>query len=199
MPFTDTDITNAYDKTSQEMQDLIWAPETEKFVRAIASQNGLQSEQVDVLGDEMLYLLIGLTTKEEMSKRIQSLLQIPSGVADKMTMEFSSKLLSGQVPSNPQPTPAPSLQPQQSTSRTISSSRPVTRAPLSSETLPEADSSVRERLELRPEVAQQETRSEEESSAKPLTREDVLSALSPKRTMESDIASVKGPEEKDPE
>jgi hypothetical protein len=47
--------------------------------------------------------------------------------------------------------------------------------------IPEANKDIREKLELRPESAM----------PKPLTREDVMSAISPKRTMASDIASLK--------
>ena len=64
-------------------------------------------------------------------------------------------------------------------------------------TVPEADKETREKLELRPDGT---TRPD----ARPLTREDVLNAIAPKRTMASDIASLKKeeplqPEEKKPE
>lgn len=64
-------------------------------------------------------------------------------------------------------------------------------------TLPKADSTLKEKLELRPEgVRPQENtnvvqNNVEEQSPKPLTREEVLNSLAPKRTMRDDIAAVK--------
>lgn len=62
--------------------------------------------------------------------------------------------------------------------------------------VPGADSSLKERLELRPQTGTGTTTSQmkptpQGEGAKPLTREELLSALSAKRTMASDIEAVK--------
>lgn len=62
--------------------------------------------------------------------------------------------------------------------------------------VPKADSTVPEKLELRPEgVPVPKPVTTEEVVSKPLTREDVLDALASKRTMASDIESVKNSQE----
>lgn len=63
--------------------------------------------------------------------------------------------------------------------------------------IPKADGTVKEELELRPEgVPRPQPIAEEgKETPKPLTREDVLSALASRRTMASDIESVKKDEE----
>lgn len=58
---------------------------------------------------------------------------------------------------------------------------------------PIANMDVREELELRPEGAERESspeKSDTNVASQPLTREDVLHALSSRRTMEDDIESV---------
>ena len=59
-------------------------------------------------------------------------------------------------------------------------------------TVPEAKKNTREELELRPErvSVQPETASPDKIHAKPLTRDEVIKALAPKRTMAGDIASI---------
>ncbi len=57
-------------------------------------------------------------------------------------------------------------------------------------TVPEASKDTRERLDLRPEGVAQGAPGNE-NTTKPLTREEVLRALAPKRTMASDIDSIK--------
>lgn len=61
----------------------------------------------------------------------------------------------------------------------------VAPAPLREATIPEAPHDVRERLDLRPEPPVGPL------GRKPLTREEVLRAIAPRRTMQSDIESVK--------
>lgn len=69
------------------------------------------------------------------------------------------------------------------------------------ESAPEANLDSKERLELRPEGTSAESAEERgekhEEVAKPLTREELLSALSAKRTMASDIEAVRQREEKE--
>ena len=59
--------------------------------------------------------------------------------------------------------------------------------------IPEASKDTRERLELRPEGVARGGReaSENAEGPKPLTREEVLQALAPRRTMASDIEHIK--------
>ena len=57
-------------------------------------------------------------------------------------------------------------------------------------TVPEASKDTRERLDLRPEGVAQGAPGNE-NATKPLTREEVLRALAPKRTMASDIESIR--------
>lgn len=62
--------------------------------------------------------------------------------------------------------------------------------------VPKAEAGVKEELELRPQgVPRPEPQKRAEEVPKPLTREDVLSALASRRTMASDIESVKKSEE----
>ncbi len=57
--------------------------------------------------------------------------------------------------------------------------------------VPEAPKDLKEKLELRPEVApQSESVPVAEGGVRPLTRDEVLRALSPARTMAGDIASL---------
>jgi hypothetical protein len=59
--------------------------------------------------------------------------------------------------------------------------------------IPSANNELKEKLELRPEVPTPKPYTREvgaDGSVKPLTREEVLQALAPKRTMASDIASI---------
>jgi hypothetical protein len=60
--------------------------------------------------------------------------------------------------------------------------------------IPEANSEFKERLDLRPEgrvETQPEPTEKERVAARPLTREELMSALAPKRTMASDIEAVR--------
>lgn len=62
--------------------------------------------------------------------------------------------------------------------------------------LPEASKETREKLELRPEnVPQRDAVAADDAGARPLTREEVLKALAPTRTMAKDIESIKEGEE----
>lgn len=58
-------------------------------------------------------------------------------------------------------------------------------------TIPEASKDVREKLELRPEASASGQGGASAVGPKPLTREQVMQALAPKRTMPSDIATAK--------
>lgn len=75
-------------------------------------------------------------------------------------------------------------------------------APLPAEpTLPEADSDVPERLRLRPELQQNTDHTKENiqtTGAQPMTRDELMNALTPKRTMQDDIrrAQDEHPDEK---
>ena len=60
--------------------------------------------------------------------------------------------------------------------------------------IPKAEGALREKLELRP-GGIEKTPKDDSESEKPLTREEVLQALSPKRTMQSDIASLRNSED----
>lgn len=61
--------------------------------------------------------------------------------------------------------------------------------------VPRVETAVKEELELRPQGVPRPELRQTEETPKPLTREDVLSALASRRTMASDIESVKKQEE----
>lgn len=84
---------------------------------------------------------------------------------------------------------------QETSNEIVAQIKPLIEAGVYEGNVPKADGTVKEELELRPQgVPRPEIRQMEEAP-KPLTREDVLSALASRRTMASDIESVKKNEE----
>ena len=213
MTFTDTDIMNAYDKTSLETQDMLFSFETRKLIDSVCSQNNLnKEEQKNIVADEILYLLIGLTKREELGSRLSQLLEVSAETAKKISDELVSKLFNRPTSGIREPSLSPAPAPQEPSIRmsrpgdgasssaasqdgTKHASSPQKPSPVAKGPVPDADSSVREKLELRPQGVPHKAETEEEPVAKPLTREDVLSALSPRRTMKSDIESVRKSDE----
>ncbi len=57
--------------------------------------------------------------------------------------------------------------------------------------IPDANSELKERLELKPQVVSPQTGEMEKAGTRPLTREELMNALAPRRTMASDIEAVR--------
>lgn len=176
MKFTDTDLSETYDKATEHTKDVIFAVETAKLVDAVTDQHGIPKEKKSVVAEELLYVLLGLTTKEDMVLRLNTTLSLPEGVSMELVTSLTEQLFGSGVNVPVAQTPATSI----------------------GDTVPKANRDIREKLELHPDgIAKPQLGEErlEKDPAKPLTREDVLNALESRRTMGSDIESVKKDQE----
>ncbi len=172
-----TTITNEarderYDAASPDIQFLYSDHTSGRILREVFERHGLDktlyTDYAILVGD----IILGFYPKADLKKLLEGELELSPDIAQKI--ETDLKLFLSKIENIP--------------------------------SVPTASGDLKEKLELRPKGVtpekggavekEEEKESDQMLDAKPLTREAVLSALAPKRTMANDIASLEQNDEK---
>lgn len=160
---TDIEIQRAYEKAPREVQDLICAETTAIIIDRLTDNHHVGKESRSIVAEEILFIFIKLTTEAESAERLSERIGIPLQASQQLLRNFMMST-TGEIPGG---------------------------------TVPPAPKETREELTLRPAGAPPRVppppapTPAPAGGERPLTREEVLRAITPKRTMATDIESVR--------
>jgi hypothetical protein len=143
-------------------------------VAGILAPYELSPDIVESIKYEVFLILIQILPREELPDVLMTEYNISSTEAVSVSSELNEKVFQDYV--------------------SLLTNLPEIEPPKPEEYIPDADSTLKEGIALRPEdahMAGTEAPQVKEGAPKPLTREELLSALATKRTMASDIEAVK--------
>lgn len=160
-----------------EMRELISDPEFKNTLGIILQYLEVGTSNIDAIEFEILIVLIFYAPLSDLAQNITETTTIPLETTERMVTMIESMLLS-------------------TVTETLEEFEIAWKQQLEKEaSLPQAPADTREKLELRPEgvipAAQNAPTSPATGALTPLTREEVMRALSSKRTMSGDIESIK--------
>ncbi len=170
-------LENHWEKLPAELKEVFVDDMCDASLEEIATHYKLSIEQSDALKHEVYFVLFILEPITSLVSNIEKI-GIPTVQAIAIAKEIElitlfsvMDLLKGMAVTSP-------------------SSQMSTPVAETKGTVPDADKNIKERLILRPDGVLTEGAGDATGGPKPLTREEVLRALAPKRTMASDIASL---------
>jgi|GEM_PF-1898779 len=160
----------------EEIQNLYWMPESGEILYKTYKKYNLPEEKYKNFGIAVGDVILGFYKKSDLPKVLMAELSVTEDVANTMSLDLKDFLSKIEGEFN------------------IANTKP--------QNIPQANNQLKEKLELRPEGVQRPmapppptppTAPSEptQGAMKPLTRDEVLKALSPKRTMKSDIEAMR--------
>ena len=164
-----------------ELQQVFHDASYTTHIDTIAGYYHLTEKQRQLLKNEIDLIIFLFEPLSQLSENLTKNLVIERSVADQIVSEIKMGILFGHTDTLTAIEQSPDFVSFRTATQTASQT-----------IVPEANKNTREELELRPEgvSAQPETASPDKIHAKPLTRDEVIKALAPKRTMAGDIASI---------
>lgn len=168
-------IDTRWDDLPVELQRVFHDVSYATHIDTIAKYYHLTEKQTRTLKNEIDLIIFLFEPLSQLSENLIKNLVIERSVADQIVSEIKLGILFGHTDILEEIEKSPDFV----------SLRSLTNTPAN---IPQPSKYTREELQLRPDGALPHTTAE--NAVKPLTREEVLSALSPKRTMATDIASI---------
>lgn len=180
----DTILKDRFDALPEEIRQAFLDPKFDEHFDKIVHGYNLDAIQSAMLMDEIVLVLFLFEPITNLKKNITKRLNVTEDVADDIVfdLEYSVFLLVfdtlNEIARDP---------------KFVGIRDTNTNNALGQ--VPKVDGEIREKLELRPE-GMSSSEGGDGGAPKPLTREEVLSALTPKRTMQGDIRTIQSQEGK---
>ena len=190
--YSDQEIQAVLTKTPSGILDVAFASKTAEKVDEVTTAHKITEEQKPEVAEEVLYRLLSLTTQEEFQARLRERLTLPPDETTKLAEELSKEILHEVSEKNTMPY-------KQRESQENTRVEPGI--------LPKNEQEEYKQLHLRPEgltkaeaVPRPNSSSETTFGARPITRDELMHALTPKQTMQNDTDQVtNGTEQKQDE
>jgi hypothetical protein len=92
--YTDEQLSEAYDKLPDDLQNEVLSENTEKIIETIVKQNNLSEDKIIGLADETVYVMLSLTHPKEYIFNLSKRLGIDMATARKIAEEVNSQIFS---------------------------------------------------------------------------------------------------------
>ncbi len=92
--YTDEQLSEAYDKLPDDLQNEVLSENTEKIIETIVKQNNLSEDKIIGLADETVYVMLSLNHPKEYIFNLSKRLGIDMATARKIAEEVNSQIFS---------------------------------------------------------------------------------------------------------